>query len=86
LHSEQRKRPAFVAFSFFEHIGQEKIFGTRRISPQPRGFEEIDRVGERILDIKELREAKKLENLVYLRLNLEKDDIPPFGLTVLRKR
>jgi hypothetical protein len=27
LHSEQRKRPGFNAFSFFEQIGHEKIFG-----------------------------------------------------------
>ena len=29
LHSEQRKRPAFVARNFFVQTGQAKIFGKR---------------------------------------------------------
>jgi len=42
--------------------------------------EEVDRIGERILNIEELGEAKELKYLINLRLDLQKDDIAPLRL------
>jgi hypothetical protein len=42
--------------------------------------EEVDRIGERVLDIEELGEAKELKDLIDLRLDFQKDDIATLWL------
>lgn len=49
-------------------------------------LEEIDGIGEGILDIEKLGKAEQLKDLIDLWLDLEKNDIPALRLYCLQKR